>query len=74
MSQTSHSYSRFSRGHGRLSGLLFPSRPVHERINKDKRVRYSGHGSEKGYISCDDGDGRRNKSCDDGYLRGDKLI
>ena len=40
-------------------------------FREDKRGGYSDHGYEKGNISCDDGDGRRNVSLANGDLRGD---
>ena len=50
--------------------LSFPSCPEDENIHEYERCGYSGHVYEKGDIICDDGDGRRNISRDDGELRG----
>ena len=68
---TSHSSLIFSVSRGILSSLSFTFRPVDENVHEYYRGGYSGHGYENGGISCGDGDGRRNISCDYGYLRGD---
>ena len=70
-SQTSHYSLRFSGGWGGFSGFSFTYCPVYKYFYEDKIVGYSDNISEKGDISCDHGDGRRNITCDDGNLGGD---
>ena len=56
--------------HGVLLSSSVSSYPVEKNVHGDERVGYSGHVAERVDISCDDGDGRRNKICDDGDKRG----
>ena len=57
-----------------MLSIYFPYCPVDEYFCEDKRGGYSGHGYDKGYISCDYSDGRRNISRADGDLRGDIIV
>ena len=57
-SQTSHSLSNNTGGHGRFLGLSFYSCPVDENFHGDKIVGYSIHDNERGDTSGDDVDER----------------
>ena len=47
------------------------SLPVGYNVHKADRVQYSGHGDDRGDMSGDDGDKRRDTSSDYGEERGD---
>ena len=69
MYHTSHYSSHNPGEHGRLLISPLYSNPVYEVFHEDKTGGCSGNGYEKADISCDDVDGRQNRSSDDGDLR-----
>ena len=73
-SHTSHFYSHKPYVSGRLFISSVSSCPIDENVHGGDRVAYSGHGASRGDISCNDDDGRLNRSRDDGDNRGDRSV